>query len=134
MKSFVLIVTVLLSFISGGDRASYASGRSVNCTDAAVRCSGDAAADNTADLNDSAILPVRTASYTGDSGSFAPSLRSASSSRRVQPSTKSSFRVIKAGKVFDRTNLYTFRAVILQFQCGIRSNSRYIYSICRLLI
>ena len=134
MKSIVLIFTALLSLIFGGDRAGNASDRDIQHVDAAIQCSDQDATDKKADFDDVAILPVRTATFSGDGNSFAPLFRQTNSGRRVQPSTKSAFRVIKAGKVFDRNNFHTFRTVILQFQSGIRSNSRYIYSICQLLI
>ena len=134
MRGIVIIFSVLLSFIFGEDRAGDVCCRDLYFTDAAVKCSDKDTTDNKADFNDVAILPLRTATFSGECSSFAPSFRSTNSGRRVQPSTKSSFRVIKAGKVFDRNNFYTFRTDILQFQSGIRSNSRYIYSICRLLI
>ncbi len=134
MKSLVLIFTTLLSFIFGGDRAIDVCDRSLDCTDAVVQCTDQDATDKKADFDDVAILPVRTVTFSGDGNSFAPFFRPTNSGRRVQPSTKFAFRVIKAGKIFDRNNFYTFQTVILQFQSGIRSNSRYIYSICQLLI
>lgn len=134
MRSIVIILSVLLSFIFGEGRLNIASERSSYNTGAVLQCTDDDAADSKADFNDVALLPVRTATFSGDGYSFAPSLRSTNSGRRVQPSSKSGFRVIKSGKVFDRNNFYTFQTVILQFQSGIRSNSRYIHSICQLLI
>ena len=134
MKSLVLIFTILLSFILGEGRTGDACTRNHQAQDTITGCAERGAQDTKADLSDQAILPARTASFSGDGSSFAPSLRSTSSGRRVQPSSKSAFRIIKAGRVFDRNNFYTFLTVILQFQSGIRSNSRYIYSICQLLI
>lgn len=134
MKNLVLIFTALLSFIFGGDRASNACDRDIHFTDASIQCSDNDAADDKADFNDVAILPVRTATYSGESNGFAPSVRQTSPGRRIQQSTRSSFRIIKGGKVFDRNNLYTFRAALLQFPSGFRSTGRYIHSICNLLI
>ena len=134
MKSFVLIFSVLLSFISGGGRADNICEKNLHYSDAVVKCSDKDATDKKTDFNDTAILPVRTATFSGDGSNFAPSLRSSNSGKRVQSSFKSSFRIIKEDKVFDRNNFYTFQTAILQFQSGIRSNGRYIYSICRLLI
>lgn len=134
MKSFVLILTALLSSIFGGDRASNACDRNIHYTDAVVQCSDKDASDKKADFNDVAILPIRTATFSGDGNSFSPSVRSTNSGRRIQPSNKSSFRIIKAGKVFDKNHFYTFQTVLFQFQSGMHSNSRYIYSICQLLI
>lgn len=134
MKSIVFIFSVLLSFIFGEGKVGDACVRNSHSTGAVVQCADNDAMDWEADFNDVALLPVRTATCNGDSNSIAPSFRSTNSGRRVQSSAKSSFRVIKAGKVFDRNNFYTFQTVILQFQSGIRSNSRYIHSICQLLI
>lgn len=134
MRSIAIFISILLSFIFGEGRVSNAYDRNSHSTGAIVQCSDKEAMDWEVDFNDVALLPVRTASISGNGSSFAPSFRSTNSGKRVQPSHKSSFRVIKTGKVFDRNNFYTFRTVILQFQSGIRSNSRYIYSICQLLI
>ena len=114
---------ILLSFFFGECRADNTCDRSIHYTDTVVLCADKAA-----------ILPVRTTTYSGDDSSPAPSLRSSNSGRRVQPSFRSAFRLVKAGKVFDRNNFHTFRSVILQFQSGIHAKSRYIYSICQLLI
>ena len=134
MKSVVLIFTILLSFILGEGRASDACDRNHRVPDTIAECAENGAADTNVDLSDLAILPARTVSFSGGGSSFAPSMRSTSSGRRVQPSSKSGFRIIKAGRVFDRNNFYTFQTDILQFQSGIRSNSRYIHSICQMLI
>ena len=123
-KSLAIMgIFALLSFFFGGDRVSDACDRNIHYADVLVQCSDDVA-----------VFPVRAALCSGDGNSFAPAFRPANSGRRVQSSTKSAFRIVKAGKVFDRTNFHAFLAVILQFQSGIRSNSRYIYSICQLLI
>ena len=134
MRGIVIIISVLLSFIFGEGRISNICDVNLQCTDALVECTDTGAADKTSDINDVALLPVRTATFSGDGSSFAPSVRSTNSGKRVQSTYKSSFRVIKAGKVLDRNIFYTFQADILQFQSGIRSNSRYIHSICQLLI
>ena len=80
------------------------------------------------------ILPSRTAGYTGENNSVTSSVRSTDSSRRIQPSGKAPFRVIKDGKVIDRHNFYTFQTGLKQFSSGIHSSFRYIYSLCQLLI
>ena len=133
MKGVVLIISLFLScvFCGTGERYDISEERPHETVAAST---DNGTTENKADINDLAILPVRPASYSGDGNSFAPSFRTSNSGRRVQPSTKSAFRLIKAGKVFDRNNFHAFRAVILQFQSGLRSNSRYIHSICQLLI
>ena len=133
MKGILLILSVFLSCLFSGNGLE-CGGIKNRSHETIVECTSHNTTEQKTDFNNPALLPVRTASYSGDGNSFAPSVRSTNSGRRVQPSTKSAFRVIKAGKVFDRNNLYAFRADILQFQTGIHSNSRYIYSICQLLI
>ena len=133
MKGFLLILSLLLSCLfsdSGLTRA--ATDGQTAC--AVVEPSGRDTNENEADFNDLAILPARTASYSGEDSGFAPSLRSTNTGRRVQPTSRSGFRFIKDGKVFDRNRLDTFQTTILQFQSGINSHSRYIHSICHLLI
>lgn len=134
MKSYVLIFTVLLSFIIGGGWTNDGRDRNTHRTDAVVRCTDKDTTDKKTDFNDAAILQVRTETFSGNGCSFASSLQSTRSGRRVQPSTKSAYRVIKDGKVLDINNFYTLRAFVIQFRSGIHTNSRYIYSICQLLI
>ena len=80
------------------------------------------------------ILPTRTAGYTGENNSVTSSVRSTNSGRRIQPSGKAPFRVIKDGKIIDRHNFYTFRTNLKQFSSGIHSTNRYIHFFCQLLI
>ena len=124
MKGFIIVYFLLSCFCAEGRTSELCDGND-RSADALVEYAG---------LNDAAILPAGTATFSGNGNSFSPFFRPTNAGRRVQPSTKSSFRVIKSGKVFDRNNFYTFQTAILQFQSGIRSNSRYIYTICHLLI
>ena len=133
MKGIVLILSVFLSCLFSGGGQKYDAFEERG-HEAVVKCAGNNTTEEKTDFNNPAILPARTASYSGDGNSFAPSVRSTNTGRRVQPSSKSTFRIIKAGKTFDRYIFHTFQTVILQFQSGIRSNSRYIHSICQLLI
>lgn len=133
MKGFLLILSLFLSclFSDGGQTRAAADGKAAS---AVFESSGQDSNENEADFSDLAILPARTASYSGDGNGFAPSLRSTNNGRRVLPSSRSSSRFIRDGKVFDRNNLDTFQTAILRFQSGINSHSRYIHSICQLLI
>lgn len=133
MKGFLLILSIFLSCLYSGSArlCGDVDGRSHGTV---VESARQDTTDSEADYKDLAILPVRAASYSGDGSGSAPSVRSTNSGRRVQSSTRSAFRVIKAGKVFDRINLNRFREAILQFPSGIYSNSRYIHTICHLLI
>lgn len=133
MKGILLIFSLFLSclFSGSGQIDDVRTGDTVSLV---VEAAESDAAENSTDFNDLAIMPVRTASYSGDGNSFAPSVRSNNTGRRVQSSSRSTFRVIKDGKVIDRHNFCTFRATLLQFPSGIHAADRYIYSICNLLI
>lgn len=133
MKGFLLILSLFMSclFSDSGLARKDISG---NPPSATIEPPGRNANEDAADFNNLAILPVRTASCSGDGNCFAPTLRPTNTCRRVQLSSRSSFRFIRDGKVFDRNNLYTFQTAILRFQSGINSHSRYIHSICHLLI
>ncbi|MBQ0124324.1 MAG: hypothetical protein KBS58_05770 [Bacteroidales bacterium] len=80
-----------------------------------------------------AILPVQTARFSGETSNFVPSARTSHSGHRSQVSQKFPFRVIKTGKIIDRSNLSFFLTELKQFPSGIHSISRYIHSICQLL-
>mgnify|MGYP003310171781 CR=1 FL=1 len=133
MKGIILIISLFLScvFSGTGSRNDILEGRSGGTV---VSSTGRNTTEKKTDLNDFAILPARTASYSGDGNSFAPTFHPTNSGRRVQPSFKSSFCVIKVGKIFDRSNFYTFQTDLKRFSSGIHSTSRYIHSLCQLLI
>lgn len=133
MKGFLLILSLFLSCLFSGSGMRH-DNAGVKAPQTFIESADSDTAEYEAESKDEAILPVRTATYSGDGNNFSPSVRSTNSGRRVQTSSKSAFRILKAGKVFDRNNFHSFRATILQFQSGIRSNSRYIHSICHLLI
>ena len=133
MKFHILILTAILS--------SLFCDRNVCCED--IRCGNDGVIaeakgqnqdNNNPDCRAYGILPSRTAEYSGENSSVTPSVRSTNSGRRVQPSGKTDFRVIKNGKVIDRHNFHTFQTSLKRFPSGIHSTNRYIHSLCQLLI
>ncbi|MBQ0024294.1 MAG: hypothetical protein KBT00_01025 [Bacteroidales bacterium] len=133
MKLFILIIAAFLSnlFCDRGVRCEDSQCGSVGTV---VESKGQDQNNNIPDYKSFGILPTRTAGYTGENNSITSSVRSTNSGRRVQPSGKAPFRVIKDGKVIDRHNFYTFQTDLKQFSSGIHSSIRYIYSICQLLI
>lgn len=133
MKSHVLILITFLSCVF--------CGRNVRVEDVShapecivVESTQSETDDNSPDYRSVGVLPSRTAGYTGENNSLSSSVRSTNSGRRVQPSGKAPFRVIKDGKVIDRHNSLAFRTELKQFPSGIHSSNRYIHSICQLLI
>lgn len=136
MKCIVLIFTFILSFIFSEGREGKVCDSNHHCTYAAVECSASDATHENTDINDAATHPIKTGSFLADGNDLAVLFSSVNSSKRTQPSFKSSFRTINAvkGKVFDRNNLYIFQFLYLHFQYRLSSNNKYLYIICRLLI
>ena len=132
MKLFILIITAFLS--------SLFCDRDAQCKDSQfgnasiIIESKEQNQDNNPDCKSLGILPSRTAGYSGENNSVTLSVRSTNSGRRIQPSGKAHFRVIKNGKVIDRNNFHTFQTDLRQFSSGIHSTNRYIHSLCQLLI
>ena len=90
--------------------------------------------DTAPSLYSNALLTARAARLFGENGNYTPTLRSNNSVRRIQVSQKHPFRIIKAGKVIDRQHFFAFRTTFYLFPSGIRTISRYIHTICQLLI
>ena len=133
MRLHVLILSILLFWVSGSRSiAVEAVPEAAGC--AVAQSSQDKAEDNSPDFKSVGILPSRAAGYSGGENSVTTSVRSSNSGRRLQPSGKASFRVIKAGKVIDRQRFHTFRTSLKQHPSGTHSSNRYIHSICQLLI
>lgn len=129
MKILLLVFNILSASLFGGVDSEWKT-----LHEEVIVQAGTDSPDNRQDYRQTDLLPVNTARLSVEESSVTSYVRSSNSGRRIQPSTKFPFRIIKAGKVVDRTNYYTFRISILQFQSGIFSASRYIYVICRLLI
>lgn len=139
MKQLLLILSFLISCLfSGGDVADSGQrggvGKSAEIASAVVGTTAQDQAERNRDYNSQAILPSQEARVSGEKTSVSPTVRSNSSGRRTQVSQKHPFRIIKAGKVIDRNNFQIFQEELHQFQTGIHSISRYIYSIRHLLI
>lgn len=130
---FVKILLLIFHFLF----ASLFGGAGVECPPSQVDVfiqSEAESSDNRQDYRQTDLLPVSTARLSAEESSVTSYVRTSNSVRRNHPSTKFPFRIIKAGKIVDRTNYYTFQSSILQFQSGIFSTRRYIHAICRLLI
>lgn len=132
MKLVVLILSFFLSVFSGG--RGDVSGQYEEGPSSVVETTGSDKSEGAPDYYTQAILPVQTARFSGDGSSVTPSVRSTNSGRRTQVSPKFPFRITKAGKTIDRRHFFIFQEELHQFQTGIHSTSRYIHSICHLLI
>lgn len=134
MKCLVLILSLLLSLFSGGkpDNVSEVSSAE-NRYSVSERSSSENAVDHT--LNrDIRITAAQGYSFTGYSSTNSVSVRTANTGRRPAHQTKSTFRVVKSGKVIDNNNLHPFLTPSFVALSGTRTFERYLYSICRLRI
>ena len=133
MKSFLIILGLILS-CTFSDRSSFDEKGRGPAQDCVIGSENQDAGLRDFDWKSQGILPSRTAGFSGENNSVTSSVRSTNSGRRIQPSDKDPFRIIKDGKTIDKNNFDTFRAELKQFPSGIHSTKRYIHSICQLLI
>lgn len=132
MKILTLILSLLLSLFSG-DKA----GRVSDVQEAVGQCSISerSSSEKTVDhsLNrDICITAAQGYSFTGSNSTNSVSVRTSNTGRRTSPQTKSTFRVVKSGKVIDNNNIHPFLTPSFITLSGTRTSERYLYSICRL--
>ena len=132
MKILTLILSLLLSLFSG-DKA----GRVSDVQEAVGQCSISerSSSEKTVDhsLNrDICITAAQGYSFTGSNSTNSVSARTSNTGRRTSPQTKSTFRVVKSGKVIDNNNIHPFLTPSFIKLSGTRTSERYLYSICRL--
>ena len=134
MKCFVLILSLLLSLFSGGkpDNVSGVSSAESRYS-VSERSSSENAVDHTIN-RDICITAAQGYSFTGNNSTNSVSVRTTNTGRRPSPQTKSTFRVVKSGKVIDNNNLHPFLTPSFVALSGTRTFERYLYSICRLRI
>lgn len=133
MRGALTIVLIILSGLFGNRNGHIEASGSWSSA-SVVQSSGERTEDNSDLLNRTAILPGSMARISEESNGHAPSVRNSESGRRIQPSTKSAFIVIKSGKVIDRNHFLAFQTSMRLFPSGSHSRDRYIHSICQLLI
>ena len=134
MKCFVLILSLLLSLFSGGkpDNVSEVSSAERRYS-VSERSSTENAVDHTIN-RDICITAAQGYSFTGNNSTNTISVRTTNAGRRSSPQTKSTFRIVKSGKVIDNNNLNPFLTPSFVTLSGTRTFERYLYSICRLRI
>ena len=139
MKRSLFILSFLLACLfcnnplNFADNASHTNALSTeNATCSSVGYT--ACGSRTFGLNLQGILSTSASGYSEESNSFSPSVRSTSNGRRVQSSSRTSLRIARSGKLIDTRNIVTFQSNLELFSSGIRSNARYIHSICILRI
>ena len=132
MKAFGLILSFFLSLLFGGKADDVVSEPGA---DGQYSIAEAPSKDNTADLTRNREICITAAqgySFAGGDSTHSVSVRINSGGRRITPQTKSSFRVIKGGKVIDNNHEHPFLAQPFVHQAGVFLPERYLFSLCRL--
>ncbi|MBR0301279.1 MAG: hypothetical protein IJQ93_13320 [Bacteroidales bacterium] len=111
----LLIMSLLLPFFSGGKNNADA----VISSDEGSYCVAEASSGQ-------GIL------FSGYGGLNSVSVRNTNTGRRTSPQTRSSFRIIKVGKVIDNNRTHPFLTPVFVPLSGMHITERYLFSICRL--
>lgn len=133
MKTFFSILSVLLSLLFGRADTQTDTGSLQEQT----TLTETASSDNTQDYSlnrDICLAAAQGYTFAGSENISSVSLRSNPTSRRTSPQTKSSFRIVKGGKVIDNNNLHPFLSPSFIRLSGLHISERYLFSICRLRI
>ena len=122
----LVILTLLLSLVSGGRQEAYVAAEAAGDSSGAVCCFADS-------LNgDLCITAAQGPTFAGGGGSNSVSARNTSSGRRISPQTRSAFRIVKGGKVIDNNRTHPFLTPFFVPLSGMRVSERYLLAICRL--
>ena len=134
VKHLVLIVTLLFSLFSGSGKAGMLP---VHPRESSSVLTATPSSDNAADrkINSEMCLTApQGRAFSGSERSNPFSLRTTQSFRRTNQSTKTTSRLIRAGKIIDTHNYCPFLSALFLKTFGSYSFFRYIYSICCLRI
>ena len=114
MKTLLLILSLLLSPYSDGKTTS------------------SGARDDSSLNREICISAAQGQTFAGDGVSNSVSIRTPDAGRRTSPQTRSTFRVIKGGKVIDNNRTHPFLTPAFVPLSGMHISERYLFSICRL--
>jgi hypothetical protein len=132
VKTLLLILSLLLSLFSGGKNKA----DTVVPSDEGSYCVAEASSSDTkADFSlnrDLCITVAQGQTFAGDGSSNSVSVRTTNTGRRTSPQTRSTFRVIKGGKVIDNNRTHPFLTPVFVPLSGMHISERYLFSICRL--
>ena len=123
VKPLVLILSILLSLLSGG--------KAKEAESVAREPSSDQFADQAVN-REICITAVQGYSFAGGESSNTVSVRTTNSFRRTSPQTRSTFRIVKGGKVIDNNHLRIFLTLSFNQLSGEYISERYLYALCRL--
>ena len=128
MKLLTLILSLLLSLLSGSGRTAAVESVSAAAVVATAPASDPATAP--ALNNDMCITSAQGWSFSGSESGSAVSFRTTQSGRRTSQSTRTPSRLIRTGKIIDTRNFNPFLSAVFPKSDGAQSFFRYLYSIC----
>ena len=129
MRHLLIIVAFLISLLSGERKCEVAVSSSYDTVDVANQSSSE----EDVEMDAVAISPLQSARYCGDETYSAPSVRT-TAGRRIQFSQKFPFLFIKSGRIFGRNEFLSFITKYTEYLSEVHSASRYIHTICILLV
>ena len=132
MKLVLFILSFLLSFLSGG-RAEAVDMSTQN--DDRCIVAESPATEKVVDYSqnrETCITAVQGYSFAGGNNTNSVSFRITQSGKRTSPQVRSTFRIIKGGKIIDNNHLHPFLAQSIVHQAGMYISDRYLFSICSL--
>lgn len=132
MKWMLLILSLILS-LSGGGRSEAVGEAPAQDTPCSV--SDAPSSDQSPDYapnRDICLTSAQGYSFTGNDSTNSVSVRNSNTGRRTSPQTKSTFRMVKSGKVVDNNLFHLFLTLSSPTLSGIHDPGRYLFSLCRL--
>lgn len=129
MKLVVLALSFLLAFLSGG-RSQVVSPSPENSSVSAIP-STEKTADYAAN-KDICLTAAQGYTFAGRGNPSSVSIRAPQSVRRTTPQARSTFRIVKGGKIIDNNHLHPFLAQSVVHQAGMYISERYLFTICSL--
>ena len=132
VKPFVLILSFLLSLFFGV-RTEVESSRFLS--DGQCNISESPSTEHIADYThnrDICITAAQGYTFAGNNSTNSVSVRTSQSGRRINPQVRSTFRIVKGGKVIDNNHMHPFLAQSVVHLAGIYISERYLFSICSL--
>ena len=132
VKTLLLILSLLLSLFSFSKNKA----DTVALSDEGSYCIAEASSSDTkvdySRNRDLCITAAQGQTLAGDGASNFVSVRTTHTGRRTSPQNRSTFRVIKGGKVIDNNRTHPFLTPVFVPLSGTHIPERYLFSICRL--
>ena len=132
MKVFVLIFSFLLSLLSGGRTEVAGTNPSSGSQCNVSECPSTEIITDFAQNREICITAAQGYTFAGSESTSSLSVRIPQSGKKTTPQVRSTFRIVKGGKIIDNNHLHPFLAQSFVHLAGTYISERYLFSICRL--